>query len=167
MHTFTPHTNKDGIGFSLSVSSDTVRDLEVGVSARTCLIIQKPAAGQTHALAVNTAPEAAAAEAAFVSVAAALEVVLDAAAALVLAELLDAAEAFVFDALLELLPTTPFEAAPAFFLSVAMLVSSFFLESSKAIRPGMNKKAGATYCSVASFVSRSDVSSPAACATAS
>ena len=166
MHTFTPHTNKDGIGFSLSVSSDTVRDLEVGVSARTCLIIQKPAAGQTHALAANTAPEAAAA-AAFVSVAAALEVVLDAAAALVLAELLDAAEAFVFDALLELLPTTPFEAAPAFFLSVATLVSSFFLESSKAIRPGMNKKAGATYCSVASFVSRSDVSSPAACATAS
>ena len=165
MHTFASHTNKDGIGFSLSVSSDTVRDLEVGVSAGTCLIIQKPAAGQTHALAANTAPEAAAA--AFVSVAAALEVVLDAAAALVLAELLDAAEAFVFDALLELLPTTPFEAAPAFFLSVATLVSSFFLESSKAVRPGMNKKAGATYCSVASFVSRSDVSSPAACATAS
>ena len=80
---------------------------------------------------MNTAPEAAAA---FVLVAAALEVVLDAAAALILAELLDAAEAFVFDALLELLPTTPFEAAPAFFLSVAMLVSSFFLESTKVVR---------------------------------
>lgn len=139
MHTFTPHTNEDGISFSLSVSSDTVRDLEVGVSAGICLIIQKYGACQTHALAVNTAPEAAAA--AFVSVAAALEVVLDAAAALVLAKLVDAAAAFVFDALLELLPTTPFEAAPVFFLSVAMLVSSFFLEF-KSLQTGNEQEGG-------------------------